>query len=146
MPLPPKILWKRTSKSESLSRGHKYYFSQSRADHAVGFFEQFLTHSKGQFAGQPFTLLDWQREEVIEELFGWLRVDNDYRRYRQGYICLPKKMANPRCCRESDCTYSSATTSRPPRCMAVRHRETRLRLLPSRCSSSYVRPRFCLAG
>ena len=91
MPLPPKILWKRTSKSESLSRGHKYYFSQSRADHAVGFFEQFLTHSKGQFAGQPFTLLDWQREEVIEELFGWLRVDNDYRRYRQGYICLPKK-------------------------------------------------------
>lgn len=91
MPIPPQIRWKRISKAEALERGLQFYFDQDKADHAVGFFENFLIHSKGQFAGTPFVLLPWQKEDVIEELFGWLRVDNDKRRYRVGYIEVPKK-------------------------------------------------------
>lgn len=34
-------------------------FDKARAAHAVGFFAQYLRHSKGQWAGQPFELLKW---------------------------------------------------------------------------------------
>lgn len=89
MPLPPKTRLSRLPKSEAIKKGLKYYFNQSRADHAVEFFETFLVHSKGKFAGQPFTLLPWQKHDVIEEIFGWLRVDNDARKHRIGYIEVP---------------------------------------------------------
>lgn len=91
MPLPPPIRLKRISRAEALEQGLDFYFDQKKADHAVGFFENFLIHSKGRFAGQPFTLLDWQREDVIEEIFGWMKVETDTRKFRVGYIELPKK-------------------------------------------------------
>lgn len=89
MPLPPKTRWKRISKAEALEKGYAFYFDQSKADHATGFFENFLIHSKGQFAGKPFELLPWQKHDIVEELFGWMRVDNDRRRFRIGYIEVP---------------------------------------------------------
>lgn len=54
------------------------------------FFENWLRHSKGKFAGKPFLLLDWQKE-MIAELFGWVRVADDLRRYRVAYISTAKK-------------------------------------------------------
>lgn len=91
MPLPPPIRWSRISRDEAVEQGLDYYFDPKKADFAVGFFENFLTHSKGRFAGKPFTLLDWQRVDIIEELFGWMRLSDDTRRYRIGYIEIPKK-------------------------------------------------------
>lgn len=78
-------------RQEAVRQGHKFYFDQDKADHAVQFFERFLVHSKGRHAGKPFTLLPWQKDEVIEEIFGWMRVDNDCRKFRVGYIEVPKK-------------------------------------------------------
>ena len=95
MPLPPPIRLTRISKVDAVKQGLLYYFDQRKADHAVGFFESFLVHSKGKFAGKPFTLLDWQREDVIEELFGWMKVETDTRKFRIGYIELPKKNVWP---------------------------------------------------
>lgn len=91
MPLPPKILLPRISRDEAVEQGEPYYFDETKAAHAVGFFEKFLIHSKGRFAGKPFTLLPWQKHDVIEELFGWMRTDSDTRKYRVGYIEVPKK-------------------------------------------------------
>ena len=54
------------------------------------FFRKFLRHSKGEFAGQPFELLEWQWRDVIRPLFAWKRPDGT-RRYRLGYIEVPKK-------------------------------------------------------
>ena len=54
------------------------------------FFEKWLRHSKGKFAKQPFLLLDWQKE-MLAELFGWVRVADDLRRYRVAYISTAKK-------------------------------------------------------
>ena len=78
-------------KAEAVKQGLKFYFDEDKASHAVEFFETFLVHSKGKFAGQPFTLLPWQKYDVIEEVFGWMRVDNDTRKHRVGYIEVPKK-------------------------------------------------------
>lgn len=65
-------------------------FRESRAEHVVEFFRRFLVHSKGEWAGKPFELLDWQREDLIYPLFGWVRADG-HRRFRRSYCELPKK-------------------------------------------------------
>ena len=57
---------------------------------AVNFFERTLCHTKGQWAGRPFTLADWQRDELIIPLFG--NVDATGRRnYRTAYIEVGRK-------------------------------------------------------
>lgn len=78
------------SKSEAVAAGLDYYFSSERAEHVLEFFTDWLRHSKGRFAGKPFELLDWQAE-MLGELFGWVRVTDDTRRYRVAYISTAKK-------------------------------------------------------
>jgi phage terminase large subunit-like protein len=64
-------------------------FSDERADRAVNFIERYLRHTKGQFAGQPFVLRDWQKEH-IRQIFGRVNEDGS-RQVRQVYWELPKK-------------------------------------------------------
>jgi len=86
----PKTRLQPTSKSEAIEQGLDWYFNITRANHALEFFGGWLRHSKGRFAGKPFDLLPWQ-QELIAELFGWLRVEDDTRRYRVAYISTAKK-------------------------------------------------------
>jgi phage terminase large subunit-like protein len=65
-------------------------FDLAAAERVRTFFRKFLRHSKGQWAGKPFELLDWQWEWIIAPLFGWKRADGT-RRYRRGYIEVPKR-------------------------------------------------------
>lgn len=67
-----------------------YWFDERAARGAVNFFEKLLVHVKGEWAGQPFELQDWQREKIVEPLFGWKREDGT-RRYRTAYIEVPRK-------------------------------------------------------
>ena len=64
-------------------------FDEQRAERAVRFIETYLRHAKGQFAGRPFVLRDWQLKHV-REIFG--RVNDDgSRQIRQVYWEIPKK-------------------------------------------------------
>jgi phage terminase large subunit-like protein len=56
---------------------------------ACQFFETLLTHSKGEWAGRKFNLLDWQRN-LIARLFGTKREDGT-RKYREAYLEIPRK-------------------------------------------------------
>lgn len=67
------------------------------AERVRTFMRKFLRHSKGQWAGKPFELLDWQWEQVIKPLFGWKRADGT-RRFRRGYIEVPKKNGKSALC------------------------------------------------
>ena len=78
------------SKSEAIEQGLEYWFDPSRAKHVWAFFQDWLRHSKGRFSGKPFELLDWQAE-MLGELFGWVRVSDNTRRYRVAYISTAKK-------------------------------------------------------
>lgn len=78
------------SLDEATARGLDYWFDPERATHAIDFFQGWLRHSAGRFAGQPFTLLPWQAA-MIAELFGWVRVSDGTRRYRVAYISTGKK-------------------------------------------------------
>jgi phage terminase large subunit-like protein len=58
------------------------------AQRTVFFFEH-LTHTKGQWAGQPFKLLDWQKK-LTDDVFGTLN-KNGFRQYRTVWCEIPKK-------------------------------------------------------
>ncbi len=76
---------------------HGCWFDESWAAHAVDFFPKMLRHSKGDWYGKPFELLDWQRKDVVEPVFGWRREDGT-RRYRKAYCELPKKNGKSTLC------------------------------------------------
>jgi len=56
--------WIRSANDEAaVSAG--CWFDLSAAEHVRDFFSRFLRHSKGQWAGRPFELLDWQCPQHI---------------------------------------------------------------------------------
>ncbi len=75
----------------------EFHFDERAAKVAVNFFEKLLVHSKGEWAGLPFKLQDWQRDDVIRPLFGWKRADGT-RRYRTAYIEIPRKNGKSTLC------------------------------------------------
>ncbi|MBO4279907.1 MAG: terminase large subunit [Spirochaetales bacterium] len=64
------------------------HYDKNEADMAVGFIQQ-LKHTKGIWAGKPFTLLPWQ-EQIIRDLFGVVKEDG-YRQFNTAFIEVPKK-------------------------------------------------------
>jgi phage terminase large subunit-like protein len=65
------------------------YFDEEAAERGVKFFELFLTHVKGELAGQPFMLEDWQKA-INGCIYGWKRADGT-RRFREAYVLVPRK-------------------------------------------------------
>ena len=72
--------------TEGTTRGLRY--DHAAAKRAIDFFPMVLRHSKGQFAGQPFVLLDWQKF-VIGSIFGWKL--GDIRRFRTAFVSTARK-------------------------------------------------------
>jgi phage terminase large subunit-like protein len=71
--------------------GGRFWFDEKAAARAVDFFPTFLRHFKGEFAGQPFHLLDWQKELLVRPLFGWKRTSDGLRRFRRVFLEIAKK-------------------------------------------------------
>ncbi len=67
----------------------KFYFDKEAASKAIGFIETFCTHTKGELAGKPLLLEEWQKK-IIGDLFGW-KQENGLRKYRTAYIQVPRK-------------------------------------------------------
>lgn len=67
----------------------KYYFSEEKADRAIKFFS-FLKHFEGKFRGKTFVLEPWQ-QFIVAVIFGWLRKDNDKRRFKIIYLEVARK-------------------------------------------------------
>ena len=65
-------------------------FDEAKADRAQNFFERVLVHTDGRWAGKPFILTDWQRDEIIRPLFGTVNEDGS-RQYRTAYLEVGRK-------------------------------------------------------
>ncbi len=63
-------------------------FDEQKASDAIEFFS-YLKHSKGEWAGQSFTLEPWQKF-IVWVLFGWVKKDGT-RRFKTGYLEVPRK-------------------------------------------------------
>ena len=66
----------------------KSKYSKLHADSAVCFINC-LNHTKGQWYGESFKLIDWQ-EQIVRDIFGILK-PNGYRQFNTAYIEIPKK-------------------------------------------------------
>lgn len=64
------------------------HYDKEEADLAVNFIES-LQHTKGEFHGKPFELIDWQ-EQLIRDIFGILKPDGN-RQFNTVYVEVPKK-------------------------------------------------------
>ncbi len=64
------------------------HYDEHQADYVVNFI-QCLRHTKGKWAGEPFTLLEWQ-EDIIRNVFGILKPDGK-RQFKTVYVEIPKK-------------------------------------------------------
>ncbi|MDP3911918.1 MAG: terminase large subunit [Gemmatimonadales bacterium] len=67
-----------------------YWFDEAAADRAVRFFEKYLKHWKGEFAGRSLIPEPWERD-IIRNVWGWKRRADGLRRYRKVYIEVPRK-------------------------------------------------------
>ncbi len=65
------------------------------ADIAVRFFEENLTHSKGELGGKPFVLEQWQKD-YVSKLFGTM--NGDVRQYRTSLLAIPRKNGKSTLC------------------------------------------------
>jgi hypothetical protein len=63
-------------------------YDKAKADRAVGFISQ-LCHTKGKWAGMPFSLLPWQ-ETVIRDIFGTVKA-NGCRQFTTAFVSCSKK-------------------------------------------------------
>ena len=63
-------------------------FDEAKAQRTIKFINN-LKHTKGEWHGQPFTLLPWQ-EKIIRDVFGTVK-ENGYRLYNTAYVEIPKK-------------------------------------------------------
>jgi phage terminase large subunit-like protein len=65
-------------------------FDQKAADRGANWLQSHCRHSKGEWAGKPLHLEPWQRERLIDPIFGTLNSDGS-RQYRQVFCGLPRK-------------------------------------------------------
>lgn len=85
---PPSNLVKTAADRKAAANG--CFYDEAAAQRVKRFFEGYLRHSKGAWAGQPFVFLPWQWDDLIRPLFGWKRADGT-RRFRTAYVEVPKK-------------------------------------------------------
>ena len=67
-----------------------YYFDNESALKSIGFIEKFCTHTKGELAGKPLLLEDWQKE-IVGNIFGWKHKKTNLRKYRTVFIEVARK-------------------------------------------------------
>lgn len=72
----------------------RFWYDPETAWRWENWFPDFCTHVKGQLAKQPFELMEWLRQTVVE-LLGWMTYENgqptDVRRYTTAFIFVARK-------------------------------------------------------
>ena len=64
------------------------HYDEAKADRAVKFIEM-LPHTKGEWEGKPFWLLNWQTA-LVKDIFGIIKEDGT-RQFKTAFIEIPKK-------------------------------------------------------
>jgi phage terminase large subunit-like protein len=74
-----------------------FVFREELAQRVVDFFEQCLTHIKGELAGQPLILDQWERD-ILREAFGWVSRETGLRQYRTLWLEVARKNGKSTLC------------------------------------------------
>ena len=65
-----------------------YWFDKRAGNRRVNFFKDHLRHFKGEHAGKPFVLEEWEKK-IVMNVYGWKK-KNGFPRYKHVFIFLPK--------------------------------------------------------
>jgi phage terminase large subunit-like protein len=78
-------------KKKQLEEGHSFYYDEAKAHKACKFIEA-QYHTKGKWARtkQHLILEPWQIFFICN-VFGWMKVSNNFRRYREVLLLVPRK-------------------------------------------------------
>lgn len=68
----------------------EYHFDAAAADAACAFIEQNCCFTDDKWAGKPFLLEPWQRDDIVRPMFGWKRADGT-RQYRRVIVWIARK-------------------------------------------------------
>lgn len=68
-----------------------YVFHEAAADYACRWIETRCVFTEDKWAGKPFKLAPWQRDDIIRPMFGWKRKADGLRRYRRVIVWVPRK-------------------------------------------------------
>lgn len=74
----------------TIFKAEQFYYDKDAADMAVNFINC-LKHTKGEWFGKDFDLIDWQ-EQIIRDVFGTMK-PNGYRQFNTAYIEIAKKQS-----------------------------------------------------
>jgi len=66
-----------------------FHFEEDRAARYIGFIQECCTHVKGEWAGKPLILNNWQLA-IAANIFGWVD-EKGIRRYREVFFYIPRK-------------------------------------------------------
>ncbi len=66
-----------------------YYFNERVVEYQYRILKTFV-HTQDVFQGKPFNVQPWQAF-VNAQKWGWLKKDNNYRRFRRSYLEVPRK-------------------------------------------------------
>lgn len=77
--------------------GFPYHFNRNRANVACDFFPSVLRHSIGDAANLPFVLEPWQLFGIWN-IFGWIRDDDETRRFRRVFWSMGRKNGKSTLC------------------------------------------------
>ncbi len=84
----------RTFREETCTKSGRHY-CLPRVAHVDAFFTSRLVHTKGKWARQPFHLADWQADNIVHPLFGWVEWSAEHeqyvRCYRHAWIEIARK-------------------------------------------------------
>lgn len=75
----------------TLSEAWPYYWDEASAKSIVDWFSM-LRHSKGDLAGEPIILTEWQKFNLCQ-LYGWRELKTGYKRFKQSFIEVGRKNA-----------------------------------------------------
>lgn len=74
---------------QGLCKDCRYYFDADEANRVINIVQMFR-HTKGKYAGKPFSLFPWQAF-FFAYIFGLKRRDNNMRLVRKVLLCMAKK-------------------------------------------------------
>lgn len=86
------------TKSDQVAYDKGYRIDFDEVDRVIQFFREYLRHSKGKFAGEPFEFAEWQLLDIVIPVFGWTNTETGMRRFKTAYIEVPKKNGKSTMC------------------------------------------------
>lgn len=81
------LCWERHERD--LENPGDFTFDLSAGERVIEFIERYCKHHKGEWAGRPLLLEEWQKQ-LLRIVFGWKRPDGT-RRFRTAYVEVPRK-------------------------------------------------------